>query len=420
MKKFFVTVIVVLILFQSCAPKKPNLVTCDLKKTDYTDVIHASGSIQAVNSTNLMAPRNYYGSLKVARAVPQGSHVEAGDTVCVLECAPMMQMLDQELRNLESLKADFKKLEADNALNRAMLDARMKENKAGMAISQLDSVQILFAPPLKQKLMALELEKSHILEKKLQKKDEAEKKIDETEIRQLNSRIIQAENRVKMMQEQVGGLSVVAPKSGVVTKSDGYSMVYMMSMDGTIVEMGGYPKPGSQIFPEMPLMSLPELDEMQVSVEVREGDFKRIEKGQSVEIVVDAAGSLRTTGSVKRKSMAGKIDYYTDSRVKWYEVIVSVDSCHNRLQPGLSARCDIFVNRIRDTIVVPTLAIFQRDSMKVVYVADGDKFRPVPVETGFTNSSQTIITKGLTGTETISLMEPPQNFIEKKNKSTNE
>ncbi|TSA36246.1 MAG: hypothetical protein D4R64_08085 [Porphyromonadaceae bacterium] len=419
MKSFFVISIGLFILFPSCAPKKANLITCDLKRSDYTEVIRASGTIQAVNTVNIMAPMNYYGSMTVAWVIPESSQVAKDETICILECTAIMQMLEQELRNVETLQADFKKLEADNALNRAMLDARMKENKAGMAISQLDSVQMRYAPRIKQQLMALELEKSHIEEKKLQKKYQAEMTIDETEIRQLKSRIIQAGIRVQRMQDQVKSLTIVAPNSGMVAKSDSPdNMVY--SMDGGILEMGSYLKVGSQVYPRMALMALPELTEMQVSVEVQEVDYKRISKGQKVDIIVDAAKALRTTGSVKRKSLAPKNSYTGESKIKMYEVIVSVDSCHSRMPPGLSARCDIFISQVRDTVVVPTLAIFEKDSLKIVYVAEGDKFLQITVETGSSNSSQTIITKGLVGNETISLVEPPQNFIEKPKNSTHE
>jgi len=419
MKKFFVAAIVLFIFFQSCAPPKVKLVTIDLKRSDFTEVIRASGSIQAVNTMNIMAPMNYYGSMTVAWVIPEGSLVNEGDSICSLKCDVMMQMLEQELRNMETLKADLQKLEADNALNRALLDAKMKENTAGMAISQLDSVQMRFAPPVKQQLMALELEKSHIEEKKLQKKYEAEKKIDESEIRQMNSRIIQAGVRLQRMQDQVKGLTIRAPKSGIVAKSDSPdNMIY--SVNGEIVELGAYLKVGSQVYPRMSLMALPELTEMQVAVEVQEVDYKRISKGQKVDIQVDAAKNLKTTGSVKRKSLAAKTSYSSESKMKTYEVIISVDSLHAQMPPGLSARCQIFINQVKDTVVIPTVAIFEQDSAKIVYVAVGDKFKKSTIETGLSNSSQSIITKGLTGNETISLVEPPQNFIEKPKNSIHE
>jgi multidrug efflux pump subunit AcrA (membrane-fusion protein) len=90
------------------------------------------------------------------------------------------------------------------------------------------------------------------------------------------------------------------------------------------------------------------------------------------------------------------------------------------MPPGLSARCEIFINQVIDTVVVPTVAIFERDSQSVVYVEDKGRFQPIPVKTGLTNGSQSIITSGLTGTETIALEEPPHNRIRLIKQKTHE
>jgi hypothetical protein len=107
-----------------------------------------------------------------------------------------------------------------------------------------------------------------------------------------------------------------------------------------------------------------------------------------------------------------------ESKIKNYKIIVSVDSCHTKLLPGLSASCEILINEVQDTIVVPTLAIFERDSNKLVYVSKGDLFTPRIIETGLSNSTETLVTSGLTGNETISLLEPPFNLIEKSKNET--
>ncbi len=416
MKIFFPACIMLPLLVISCAPDKPALGVCDLVRSDFIDRIDLAGSIQAVNTVNIMAPMNFYGLMAVSWVIPEGSVVEQGDTLCILDCNGIQQMLDQEKKSLESLQADLKKAEADNNLKMALLDARVKENKAGMAISQLDSVQIRFAPRVRQQIMQLELEKARVEEKKLQKKYEAEKRISEAGIRQIRSQIAQAENKMKMMEDQVGSMTIKAPKSGIVTEPDSHGSMMVMFGDGNVMEMGGYPKVGKEIFPEMALMALPDMSEMQISVQVQEVDFKRIEKGQKVNITVDAVSGLRTTGSVKRKSLTAKTTYIGESKLNLYEVIVGVDSCHSLMPPGLSAQCSISINEVRDTIVVPSMAVFDRDSTKIVYVASGDRYQPVTVETGLSNSSKTIITNGLTGNETICLVEPPRNLILKPKK----
>jgi hypothetical protein len=166
----------------------------------------------------------------------------------------------------------------------------------------------------------------------------------------------------------------------------------------------------------MTVLQIPDRREMQVMVEVPEADYKRIEEGQKVLIKINAANKLKTTGTVKKKTLMGQTNRFQDetqSKIKTYEVIVKVDSCHNLMTPGLSADCDIVINSVRDTLVIPTSAVFQVDSTKVVYVATDGKFFPVTIETGLTNSSETIVSKGLSGSEIVALVEPPHNLIQK-------
>jgi hypothetical protein len=140
-------------------------------------------------------------------------------------------------------------------------------------------------------------------------------------------------------------------------------------------------------------------------------------------MTVDAAKKLITTGKVNRKSLIGRnAQRYSDTKVKFYEIIIDIDSCHSKIKPGLSALCEITLHEAKDTLFVPTLAVFERDSARVVYVLKNEKFIPVRVETGLSGSSYTIITSGLKGNEVIALSEPPGSLIaaEKKIKVESE
>jgi multidrug efflux pump subunit AcrA (membrane-fusion protein) len=182
-----------------------------------------------------------------------------------------------------------------------------------------------------------------------------------------------------------------------------------ISSDG-MGTLGGKIEAGSTVWSNMSVLQVPDMSLMQVSCDVSEVDYKRIEKGQMVNILIEAADNLSTTGIVKRKSLVGRQNRQVSS-VKSYEVIVSVDSCHLKMTPGMSAKCQVTINEIHDTIVVPSIAINEVDSSKVIYVAAGDKFIPVQIQTGTSNSSETIISSGLKGDEIIALTEPSHKFI---------
>jgi len=414
MKNIFVPVIALSLLSGVCTRQKSEVMTLALNRTDYVESIHASGTIKAVNAVNIMPPR-LFAAATVFWAKPEGSRVEAGDTICILESRDMEQMLDNQKDNLKTLNADLVKLEAQNELNRIMVEAQLKENAVRMDLNRRDSLKLEFAPEAQKKLIALQMEKSRIEERKLIRRLEAQKKIQESEARALKSRIMQAEIMMNTISDQFKLLTITAPAPGMLAASEMAGMMFVSFGPGDEEQqLGGYPKKGSMILmEEIPIMSIPDLSAMQLVVEVQEVDYKRIEKDQMVRILVPSADNLVTTGRVQVKSLASRNRYTGSSKMKAYQVVVAIDSLHERLDIGLTGQCEIMVNQVKDTIAIPSVSIFEKDSLKVVYVAEKGKFRAVPVESGMTNSSVTIITKGLKGDETIALQEPPMKLIEK-------
>ena len=385
--------------------------TYKLSPVDFIEKISAAGTIQATNTLTISAPRLFnVPGMTVIYLVDEGVHVKKGDTVCILDAPELIQNYENAVSRYETIKMDMNKLILDNEMNLSSLQSQLENMEIRVAMNSLDSVQKQYAPPVKQKLFALELEKANVEKTKLEKKYAAQKQIYEAERRRLNSRMTTTENEVKRIIDQISSLTIVAPQDGLVLYSVSPVMVWFSSRG--MSSAGGKIGVNSNVFGNMGLLQMPDLKQMEVSVEVPETDYKRILAGQKVYVAVDALNNLKTTGQVKRKTLAGKTANQQAS-LKVYEVIISIDSLHSMLTPGLSAHCEIMVSEVKDTVVVPTLAIFEKDSVKIVYVAEGEKFLPMPVETGLSNSSASIITKGLTGNETISLMEPPGRMIQR-------
>jgi multidrug efflux pump subunit AcrA (membrane-fusion protein) len=319
--------------------------------------------------------------------------------------------------SIETLEAELKKKEADNKLNVALLEAQLATSEAQLKISSLDSLQMGFATGSQKRLLELEIKRALIEKQKLEKKLAATKMIGETEIRQAKARIMQEKTRAQTMQDQLNSMTIIAQRDGIVSRTES-RIIRLMGPQGS-TSIGGPIKEGSVLFFDSPVLQFPDLSKMQVSAEVMEADFKKIEKGQPVFMTIDAAQKLTTSGKINRKSLIGRTaQRYSDSKVKFYEIIIDIDSCHSKMKPGLSAYCEITLQEAKDTLFIPTLALFEKDSDRVVYVLRSGKFNPVKVETGLSGSSYTIITGGLKGDEIIALSEPANSLIapEKKEK----
>jgi multidrug efflux pump subunit AcrA (membrane-fusion protein) len=391
-------------ILSACHRKASPVITYNLKHSVFLETIETKGTVQAVNNNVVVTPRVYSG-LQVARLAKEGAFVTKGDTICVLAAPDLMNTFDQFKTELQKMEGAKDSIEANQAMQLSLLEAQVETNKAQMEITMLDSIQLKFAPAVKQKLINLEMEKVKIEKMKLEKKLAAQKKIASSDLSQIGSRIMMQKNRIQMFQGQINSLYIVSPSDGFVIHAE---MPTLYTSGGSTI--GGKIEEGSKVFSSMPLLQIPENGKMQVSVEVPEADYKRINNDQRVEIKIESVSNLEMSGKVVRKSLATK-KRDEKSAIKSYEVIISVDSCGSSIKPGLGASCRIIIDEVKDTIVVPSAAIFTKDSTKIVYVSKDHKFLPVNIETGFSNSSESIVSKGLRGNETIALMEPPYSLI---------
>jgi len=399
----------------SCTGKRDNgIITYQLKKADFVEEISVPGTVQAVSSTPVNPPRTSSLFMTVVRLAEDGAFVKKGDTLCVLYQTELETAHQEALTSIENLEAELKKGEADNKLNIAMLEAQLQTSVAQMKIASLDSLQLMFATETNRKLIDLEMRKAVIENQKIERKLASAKMAGESDIMQRKARVMEAKMRDQTYVDQIKSMTLIAQRDGVVMRTSAPT-VLVGSSSGGVGTYGGPVKEGSVIIGiTTSVLQFPDLSRMQISTDVAEADFKRIEKGQIVNITVPAAQGLVTTGKVNRKNFApSQAMRSTNSKVKFFEVIIDVDSCHAKMKPGLSADCNIILKQEKDTVFVPSLAIFEKDSSRVVYVMEKKEFKPVHVKTGTTGSSYTIITGGLKGDEIIALSEPPNSLITK-------
>ena len=399
--------------FYSCTDRGiDGIITYQLKKSDYIEKLTVPGTVQAVRSTPVNPPRTNYLQMRVDRLAEDGTFVKKGDTLCVLS-QPELETAHQEaLTLIENLEAELKKGEADNKLNIALLEAQLKTSQAQMKIASLDSLKLMYATEANRKLIDLEMRKAVIENQKMVRKLASVKMSGESDIMQKKARVMEAKMRDQTYLDQIRSMTLIAQRDGVVIRTSAPTVLVGTS-GGGVGTYGGPVREGSVIIGiTTSVLQFPDLSRMQISTDVAEADYKRIEKGQIVNITVPAAQGLLTTGKVNRKNFApSQAMRNTNSKVKFFEVIIDVDSCHDRMKPGLSANCEIILKQEKDTVFIPSLAIFGKDSTKIVYVMEKKEFRPVPVQTGTTGSSYTIITGGLKGDEIIALSEPPNRLI---------
>ncbi|MFA6581870.1 MAG: hypothetical protein WCS79_08715, partial [Paludibacter sp.] len=163
----------------------------------------------------------------------------------------------------------------------------------------------------------------------------------------------------------------------------------------------------------MAVVNIPDLTKMKVKIIASENDCKRIEENDAVEYSFDAMPKNKAWGKIVKKSPVGQ-PVKQNSKVKIFEIEASIDTAKMIPGPDLTTKCKVILKRIKDTIVIPQITIFEQDSMKVVYVKKSDKYEMRQIITGSSSQNRAVVVAGLHEKEKISFIKPGSDLIENK------
>ncbi|MEA4840896.1 MAG: efflux RND transporter periplasmic adaptor subunit [Bacteroidales bacterium] len=379
-----------LLLFFSCEQKNKDILVDHISPSDFEDVLDVDGIVQAVQSSSLACPRGI--EAEVVFLIEDGSLVEQGDTVCILESRELTNEYEQVLISVETAKANLNKSKADLDMQFALLDAQVKSIVAQTAIANLDSLQLKYSSPIQRRIKELEIQKATIEKDKLERKLKSLKVINKSQIRSLEIQILQKENQAASMKERLDMLIFKASQTGMTVRAKSW-------LTGKTLQEG------DQVWSNMPLVSIPDLSEMKVVIQATESNYKRMKIDDPVEFTFDAMPGNRAWGKIQKIAPVGQ-PIKKDSKVKFFEIEASVDSSTTLPELGLTANGRVILKRVLDTIVVPQIAIFDQDSAKFVYVKLKKGYEKRQVLLGVSSPKSAVIKAGLTGKERISMIKP--------------
>ncbi|MDD3642225.1 MAG: efflux RND transporter periplasmic adaptor subunit [Candidatus Krumholzibacteria bacterium] len=133
------------------------------------------------------------------------------------------------------------------------------------------------------------------------------------------------------------------------------------------------------------------IDSVIVRTTITERDYGFIDRGQPVDVVVDAFAGRRFRGSVARVAPMMR------EASRMAEMEVEVDNSDHFLKPGMFARVEVMTASRDSTQLVPSAAVVDRDTGPVVFV----------VPDGATKVSRVSVTTGIVTPSMTEIVEPP-------------
>jgi len=364
-----------------------DVATQKVESKTITEFITANGKIQP--ETEVKISPDVAGEI-VELYVVEGDEVEKGKLLCVIKPEVYVSAVRRAEAGLNSSKARLAQAKAQ-MIERELSYKRSKElyDKGTIAVAEFESAEAAF-------------------------------KVAQSEVEAAEYAVRSAEASLSEAEEQLTKTKIYAPISGTISALNvekGERVVGTSMMSGT------------------DMMTVADLEKMEVQVEVNENDIVKVMKNDTALVEVDAYLSRKFKGIVTEIANSANTTGTTADQVTNFDVKVLllkdsyadlIDALQgNRypFRPGMSATVDILTETRNGVISVPISAVTTRikkedgsteevkdetendseetetlereEKQEVVFVLNGDRVKKVQVETGIQDNASIEILKGV-------------------------
>lgn len=367
-----------------------NVATQKVESKTITEFITANGKIQP--ETEVKISPDVAGEI-VQLNVEEGDEVQRGQLLCIIKPEIYVSAVNRAEAALNSSKARLAQAKAQ-MIERELSYKRSKElyDSGTIPVAEFESAEAAY-------------------------------KVAESEVQAAEYSVRSAEASLSEAEEQLTKTKIYAPISGTISALEvekGERVVGTSMMVGT------------------EMMTVADLERMEVQVEVNENDIVKVMKGDTALVEVDAYLNRKFKGIVTEIANSASTTGTTADQVTNFDVKVFllkesykdlIDPAAGNLypfRPGMSATVDILTETREGVISVPISAVTTRvkkegggteevkeqseenttgnaetevvereEKQEVVFIVEGDRVKKVEVETGIQDNTSIEILKGL-------------------------
>ncbi len=368
----------------------PDAIAVPVAKGDLTFSSSYYGEIEPRKSHPILSPqlRNVW-QVTIQSVLADGTLVKRGDVVLAFDRATMEEDLREKEAELAVAEASMTKTReqlADENFGRVLAVQRAEMDVELAKLNVVEGVNLISRLELEKK--KVELTRAE-LQLELRKKESVsfeKKKAATLEVERL--KVETARQKVTDLREQLGLMEVRAPADGVL-----YAPYTRLNW------MMGKAAPGVVVRPGDKILEIPELEEFNVSLYVRQRDATLLKIGDEATVVPTMFPDARIKAKVVSK------DEFSTTRnartgtateqgnLKEVKVVLELERTDLALRPGGTVRADISTVLAKDVLTVPLAALSESPEGYRATLKDG---RELKVKVGQTSTTHAQVLEGLT------------------------
>lgn len=304
-----------------------------------------------------------------------------------------------ELQRYEAFLADLLEMERDGFENKSEISSVKEKisvyrDKLKTANDRYVNYKKHVLPALLQSALAKK-ENSSLLVKQTQQGGLHKIAKAEATLIQIESKLNAKKSAFAFAQQELANTIIKAPFDGIVIH-------YETFRDGQKRK----PRVGDGVFPNQPILYLPDISQMIVKTRAREIDLYKLALGQHGDIRVDAYPDASVSGELTFIGALATTEDARQGQEKFFQIVFTLNQEDNRFRPGMTCEVSIVSQVLENVLTVPLQAVFHDREVSYCWVRKGlTGYERREIKTGAQNDDYIQVTSGINIGERVSLVD---------------
>jgi HlyD family secretion protein len=375
--------------------REPNIPAYQVQRSEFLDVLQFRGDLKALKSVTISAPPDV-GMLQILKIAADGSQVKKGDVVVEFDPSKTRQELEQDQSVLKSADAQIEQARAQGKLTDEEDTTAVLKARFDVESTKLDASKSEILSKIDGAESLLKVKDAEQLLREAEDKLKADRAKTEATIDAYRH----ASGKAKFDQERAAhsldSMILKAPSDGTISLTS----VWHSGSEAPF-------KAGDQVWSGAPIAELPDASSLRIVAHVDETERGRLALAQSATLQLDAIADRQFTGKIERIGTIAS----TDFSAGWpfprnFGLDLAIDQHDPRLRPGMTVQITVIIDRLPNSISIPTQASFVKSGRTVAYVWTGAKFDERIIQIERRSRDRALISSGLVPGDRVALKDP--------------
>lgn len=363
-----------------------------LEPGTFVHKVKSEGTLEAVDATPIVAPRDSETPMKIAWLADDGSQVSKGDVIVRFDDAEAQRKRADSSDDITAAQREIAKVRAQSGAmqHKRGMTAALADFESEVAREfSVDDQQILSRNEIIESTIDVDLAEAKAAHSKKLSGIERSVASHELQLHRIDEN--RANRELVRADDVLSQLEVLAPHDGI--------LVLNRNWRGEAIRVG------DTVWRGQKLGELPHAAKMQAAMFVLEADAGRVVVELPAQLRIEAHPETRHTATVERVDTLAK-PRHPDVPVHYVGVTLALETTDPKLMRIGQRVTAVIVVQEPNAIVVPRQAIFDHNGKTIVYRREGGDYKAVEVELGMASAGRVVIPSGLSPGDVVALRDP--------------